>query len=91
MDTTSKLNLSVEKTALFFGNEEMFDYKEAISGCAFLLHKIQEGKICEVYKLMKVMGWKRIRNMIRFMPFKILKKLGIMAYDAKPYLRKQVK
>ena len=76
---------------LFFGDEGMFDYKEAISGCAFLLHKVREGKFCEVYKLMKVMGWKRILNMIRFMPFKILKKLGIMAYDAKPYLRKQVK
>lgn len=76
-----------QKTAEFLGEKNMYDYNEAIRGCAILLSKLRHGKIRDFFRLAKIMGLKRIINMIRFIPIKILKKMNVLEEDAMPYHR----
>lgn len=77
-----------KKTAEFFGTPYMYDYNEAIKGCALLFNKLKEGKIRDFCMLVKVMGARRLCNMVRFLPVKLLKKMGILSEEASPYIHK---
>ncbi len=81
-----KLYYIHKKTADFFKEKNMYDYNEAIRGCAILLSKFRHGKIKELICMAKVMGIRRIVNMVRFLPIKLLKKVGIMTEEASPYV-----